>query len=205
MIYTEGIQNNLGLAISLQFAWSHNPDLIDSVMDTFVHYYLGDENVGSKMRYIKDLNNFVSDYYGWLRKGELKKIHQKPYVTALIDRSERLMRIANKLQSEMRSNENEWRWKLFYQSSKVWRNIAKLAEIEYFRYTLKNDTILKPALNEKLQKPWKEAKEQLIDEIQLVWKDVYEMPDELIDRSHIEGVLKDPYNSQILSKLLNLY
>ena len=204
MIYTEGIQNNLGLAISLQFVWNHNPDLTESVMESYVHYYLGDENVGLKIRYIKDLNNFVSDYYGWLRKGELKKLHQKPYVTALIDRSQHLVRIANKLKSEMRSNENEWRWKLLYQSSKVWRNIAKLTEMESFRYSFENDTIQKPALNEALQKTWKEAKEQLIDEIQVIWKDVYEMPDALSNRTYIEGVLSDSYNSKILSNLLNL-
>ena len=203
MIYTEGIQNNLGLAIGLKFAWNHNPYLTDSIMETYVRYYLGDENVGLMIQYIKDLNKLVSDYYSWLRKGELKKIHQKPYVTDLIDRSDHLTLIADKLQREMTSNQNKWRWKLLFRSSKVWKNIAKLAEIEYLRYSLKNDTGQKSALNKELQNTLKKAKEQLVNEIQVIWKDVYEMPDELTTRSHIEGILRNPYNSRILSKLIN--
>jgi len=203
MIYNEGIQNNLGLAISLQFAWNHDPDLTDSVMESYIRYYWGDENVELKKRYIKDLNRLVSEYYSWLRKGELKEIHEKEYLTALLNQTEQLVELADRIQSEMASPSNTWRWQLFFLSSKVWKNIATLAEIEYTLHadqiTNKNDFPAK----EKLQAKWMEAKTGLIEEIRLIWQDVYHMPDELIDREYIKSVLTNSYNSKVLNVLLS--
>jgi hypothetical protein len=86
--------------------------------------------------------------------------------------------------------ENNWRWNLLFQSSMVWKDIARLVRIESTRHSNENSDNPASESRENFEINKEKAIDQLIKDIILIRKEIYGMPDELITSSQVEEDLK---------------
>ena len=77
-----------------------------------------------------------------------------------------------------------------FQSGLVWKDIARLLEIESIRHSPQNDATPESFSGEDVKIIRKEALDQLLEDINVIRKEVYDMPEELLTPSHVEAVLK---------------
>jgi len=192
MIYTEGIQNNLGLIINLRFAWHQNASVMQQTIRDYARYYLGDENLDQKTRYIIQLNELIagkSGYYGYFRTGDLKKINDSDFLNGFMNDIRKVCALGDSLNLEYRDAAFNWRWALFYYTGQLWNDIGRLITVQVDLSKLLNMKSVSQTEKNSLIKSWETASDRFYDEMKMIRQNIYEMPEPLTCRTYLNKLL----------------
>ena len=204
MIYTEGIQNNLALIINLGFAWDQNASVMQNTIRDYARYYLGDENLDQKTRYITQLNELIagkSNYYAYFRRGDVKKLSDNDFVNVFINDIRKVCELGDSLDQEYRDAAFNWRWALFYYTGQLWNDIGRLVTVQVDLRKLLNMKSVSQTEKQNLIKSWEAAGDRFYGDMKMIRQNIYEMPDPLTARAFVKGKLSD--NFPILKVLLD--